>query len=182
MIIVYTPAAGEPEQYDARTLLASEASIVARTIDMKWPQVKEGLSEDDLDALRAVVWILKKRHQPALRYGDFDPGVDELTHLFDKKEIEDWVDSGFVIGLADPDVTPEQVVRALRKAPEAAADPEHARAYIEKRRAEAEAEAEGGKDAAPAPAPAGETAESTSSTPSTSPTPEPSTSDSSATS
>ncbi|WP_406004434.1 hypothetical protein [Streptomyces sp. NBC_00987] len=146
MIIVYTPPDKEPEQYDARTLLASEASIVARTIDMKWPQVKEGLTEDDLDAMRAVVWILRKRQQPTLRYGEFDPGVDELTTRYDKREIEDWVDNGFALGLADPSITLDQIVVALNGAPASAVDPEHARAYIEKCRAEAEA---GGKDLAP---------------------------------
>lgn len=172
MIIAYTPQGGEPEHYDARTLLASEASIVARTIDLKWPQVKEGLTEDDLDSMRAVVWVLKKRHEPTLRFGDFDPGVEELTHLYDKQEIEDWIDNGFVIGLSDPDISPEQVALALRKAPESAADPEHARAYIEKCRAEAEA---GGKDSAPAEQTAESAPEPTNSTPSTSAISEPST-------
>lgn len=179
MIIVYTPADGEPEHYDARTLLSSEASIVARTIDMKWPQVKEGLSDDDLDAMRAVVWVLKKRHAPTLRYGDFDPGVDELTTLYDKREIEDWVDNGFTLGLANPDVTVEQIVLALGGAPTSAVDPEHARAYIEKCAAEAES---GGKDSAPAEAAAEAAPEPMTSSTSTSTPPEPSTSDSSPTS
>ncbi|WP_331719534.1 hypothetical protein OG693_39660 (plasmid) [Streptomyces sp. NBC_01259] len=176
MIIAYTPQGGEPEHYDARTLLASEASIIARTIDLKWPQVKEGLADDDLDSMRGVVWVLKKRHAPTLRFGDFDPGVDELTTRYDKREIEDWVDNGFVIGLADPVVTPEQVALALRKAPESAADPEHARAYIEKCRAEAEA---GGKDSAPAEETADLAAAPTTSSAPTSSTSELSTSDSS---
>lgn len=179
MIIVYTPAAGEPEQYDARTLLASEASIVARTIDMKWPQVKEGLSEDDLDAMRAVVWVLKKRHAATLRYGDFDPGVDELVTRFDKTEVENWVDAGFALRAKNPDMTLDQVVTVTLVQVEAlAADPEHARAYIEKCRAEAER----GKGPAPAEEAMAVALGLTSSTPSTSPTPEPSTSDSSPTS
>lgn len=178
MIIVYTPAGGEPEHYDARTLLSSEASIVARTIDAKWPQVRAGLAEDDLDAMRAVVWVLRKRSNPTLRYGEFDPGVEELTTLYDKREIEDWVDSGFAFGLADPSVTVDQVVAALSGAPASAADPEHARAYIEKCRAEAEA---GGKGSASAELTADGLELTTSSAP-TSPNSELSTSDSSPTS
>jgi len=137
LIIVYTPAGGEPEQYDARTLLASEASIVARTVDMKWPAVKEGLPDEDLDAMRAVVWILKKRHAPTLRFGDFDPGVDEMVTRFDKTEIENWVDGAFGLIGTDPEVAPEKSGHALREVPDAAADPVYARAYIEKRQAEA---------------------------------------------
>ncbi|WP_148083878.1 hypothetical protein [Streptomyces sp. 840.1] len=168
--MVYTPAGGEPEQYDARTLLTSEASIVARTIDMKWPQIKEGLSVEDLDAMRAVTWVLKKRHNPSLRFGEFDPGVDEMVTRCDKQEIENWVDGGFQLNAADPDLSPADIAHALREVPAAAMDPDHARAYIEQCQAAAEA---GGKDLAPtaegAPVP-------TSSAPSTSATPELSTS------
>lgn len=178
MIIVYTPEGGEPEQYDARTLLSSEASIVARTIDLKWPQVKEGLAEEDLDAMRGVVWVLKKRHQATLRFGEFDPGVDEMVTRCDKREVEEWVDSAFGISAADPEVTPEQIAHALREVPAAAEDPDHARAYIEKLRAEAEAE---GKGPEPVEA-AGSVPEPTTSVTSTSATSEPSTSDSSLTS
>ena len=145
MIIVYTPAGGEPEQYDARTLLASEASIVARTIDQKWPQVKEGLVDDDLDAMRAVVWILRKRQTPTLRYGEFDPGVDEMVTRFDKTEVEGWVDRVFGLLGTDPNVTVDTVMAALSEVPDVAADPDYARTYIEKRHAEASE----GKDPAP---------------------------------
>ncbi|WP_327710023.1 hypothetical protein OG912_16745 [Streptomyces sp. NBC_00464] len=180
MIIVYTPEGGEPEQYDVRTLLSSEASIVGRTIDKTWPAIKEGLPLDDLDAMRGIVWVLRKRHAPTLRFAEFDPGVEELTTRYDKREIEDWVNNGFAYRATDPTVTIEQVVLALAEVPEAAADPEHARAYIEKCQAEAE-----GKD----PSPAGEASaaseaapEPTTSSISTSQISEPSTSDSSPTS
>ncbi|MET8478168.1 hypothetical protein ABZV68_13295 [Streptomyces clavifer] len=150
MIIVYTPEGGEPEHYDARTLLASEASIVARTVDMKWPQVKEGLPDEDLDAMRAVVWILKKRHAPTLRFGEFDPGVDEMVTRFDKTEIENWISGAFDLVGTDPEVTAEKIGHALREVPDSAVDPEHARAYLEQRLADAES---GGKDPEAEPVP-----------------------------
>lgn len=151
MIIIYTTPGGESEEYDSRTLLSSEASIVARTIDQKWAQVKEGLGAEDLDAMRGVVWVLKKRHQANLRFGEFDPGVDDMVTRCDDREIEDWVDNAFAMHVADPDITPEQIANALHEVPEAAADPDRARAYIEKKRAEAES---GGKDPEAVPAPA----------------------------
>lgn len=149
MIVVYKPADGEPERYDAKTLLVSEASIVARTVDMKWPEVKAGLADEDLDAMRGVVWVLRKRHNATLRFGEFDPGVDEMVTRYDKDEVETWVDGAFSLQSADPDLTPERIVQALADVPDAAADPEHATAYIEKCRAEAEA----GKDPEPEPQP-----------------------------
>lgn len=147
MIVVYKPADGEPEQYDAKTLLVSEASIVARTVDMKWPEVKAGLADEDLDSMRGVVWVLKKRHNATLRFGEFDPGVDEMVTRYDKDEVETWVDGAFSLQGTDPDLTPERIVQALADVPDAAADPEHATAYIVKCRAEAEA----GKDPEPEP-------------------------------
>ncbi|MEU5716554.1 hypothetical protein AB0G71_12315 [Streptomyces sp. NPDC020403] len=178
MIIVYTPAGGEPEQYDARTLLASEASIVARTVDMKWPAVKEGLPDEDLDAMRAVVWILKKRSAPTLRFGEFDPGVDELATRFDKDEVENWVNGAFNLMGTDPEVTAEAIAHALREVPDAAADPEHARAYIEQRQAEASE----GKAPEPEAEPTGSAPARTKSAKKTSTSSGPSTSDSSPTS
>lgn len=168
MIIVYTPAGGEPEHYDARSLLSSEASIVARTIDQKWSAVKEGLPDEDLDAMRGVVWILRKRAQPTLRFGEFDPGVDEMVTRFDKREIENWVRGAFDVGAKEPDVTTEQIVYALREVPAAAFDPEHAAAFIAEM-------AEGPKDEAPV------TVLGPTSTSSTSTTSAPNTSDSSPT-
>ncbi|MGW2837304.1 hypothetical protein ACWCWD_06285 [Streptomyces sp. NPDC001493] len=137
MIIRYTPAGGAPEDYDARSLLTSEASIVARTIDQKWPEVKQGLVDEDLDAMRAVVWVLRKRQTPTLRFAEFDPGVDEMVTRYDKGEIETWIDGAFGLLGTDPEVTAEGIAHALREVPAAAADPEHARAYIGKRQAEA---------------------------------------------
>ncbi|MGW6652488.1 hypothetical protein AMK23_26340 [Streptomyces sp. CB02130] len=154
MIVVYTPAGGEPEQYDAKSLLTSEASIVARTVDMKWPEIKAGLVDEDLDAMRGVVWVLKKRHNAALRFGEFDPGVDEMVTRYDKDETESWFDAAFHLVGVDPETTVERVAIGLREAaPDAVADVEHALAYIEKRRAEVEAEEAAGKDPEPEPQP-----------------------------
>ena len=154
MIVVYTPAGGEPEQYDPRTLLTSEAALISSTIDMKWPAVRDALTEDDLEAMRAIVWVLKRREQQGLRYGAFDPGVEELSTRYDRREVENWFSNAFTLGLADPDVTPDQIAAALDGVPDQAADPEHARAFLEQCRAEHEKAAEEGKGPDPDPSPA----------------------------
>lgn len=132
MIIVYTPAGGEPEHYDARTLKVSEVSIVSRTIDQKWPAIKDGLAEDDLDAMRGIVWVIKKRSQPSLRFGEFDPGVDEMGTRLDKTEVENYVREAVAIASQDPDVTGAEIALALKGLPAVAFDPEHAEATIKK--------------------------------------------------
>lgn len=131
MIIVYTPAGGEPEHYDVRSLRVSEVSIVSRTIDQKWPVIREGLGDDDLDAMRGIVWVIKKRSQPSLRFGEFDPGVDEMVTRLDKTEVEAYVRECVAIAAQDPDVTSEQIAHALRNVPDMALDAEHAQRVIE---------------------------------------------------
>ena len=130
MIIVYTPAGGEPEHFDARSLLVSEVSIVQRTIDLKWPQIKEGIAEDDPEVLRGVAWILKKRHHPNLRFGEFDPGIEELAVRLDKTEVENYVTEAVGIAMSNPEVTGEEIAEALQHLPPVAMDPAHAEAFI----------------------------------------------------
>ena len=138
MIIVYAPAGGEKQHFDARTLRVSEVSIVARTIDQKWPAIQQGLGDEDLDAMRGVAWVIKKRAEPALRFGDFDPAVTELSTRLDKTEVESYVTSAVLVARQEPDVT-EDKVRALVESIvlPAALDAEHAQLAIDKALAEA---------------------------------------------
>jgi hypothetical protein len=176
LIIVYTPAGGEPEHYDASTLKVSEASIVQRTVDMKWQEIVNGLAEDDLDAMRGIVWVIKKRTTPSLRFGDFDPGVTEMTSRMANDEVATFIEPLFAQGVANPDLTTDVVVDMLRsRIAEAAFDPEYANGLIDRLAAAAEA---GPKDQ-----PQPEASEESGSSPSpTSSAPEPPTSGSSRTS
>ncbi|MFD7185488.1 hypothetical protein ACFV90_36700 [Streptomyces sp. NPDC059904] len=135
MIIVYTPADGEPEQFDANSLKVSEASIVSRAIDMKWAEIKEALANDDIDAMRGVAWVIKKRAQPSLRFGEFDPGVDEMTTRFDKAEATRVIDNAFDMIAEQDDPESDAVHKALAGLVEACADREHAQSLIDARTA-----------------------------------------------
>ncbi|MGW0032127.1 hypothetical protein ACWDXD_20155 [Streptomyces sp. NPDC003314] len=177
MYVVYTPADGEEQHYDARTLRVSEVSIVSRTIDQKWSQIQQGLADEELDAMRGVAWVLAKRTNPSLRFGDFDPGVQELSTRMDKDEIESYVAACVPAAWQQEDAT-EESVRALVEGYvlPTALDEEHARLTIDK------AIAEGPKGQATVPSPSSdpmstsETSETSSSgsspTSSTSPLPE----------
>jgi hypothetical protein len=173
MIIVYTPAGGEPEHYDASTLRVSEASIVQRTVDMKWQDILEGLERDDLDAMRGIVWVLKKRSQPSLRFGEFDPGITEMTTRMDNKEIAAWLDN--ILAIADEDLTVEQMEKViLDRLPSVAVDPDYARELVTSRMRDP-------KDQQDAEQASPETAEPAPGQSPTSSTPETATSDSSPT-
>ncbi|MEU2075417.1 hypothetical protein [Streptomyces sp. NPDC013489] len=138
MIIVYAPAGGEEQHFDARTLRVSEVSIVARTIDQKWPEIQQGLSDEDLDAMRGVAWVIAKRANPPLRFAEFDPAVSELTTRLDREEIESYVTSAVLVARQDPEAT-EDRIRALVESVvlPAALDAEHAQVAIDKALAEA---------------------------------------------
>lgn len=131
MIIVYSPAEGEPEHFDARSLRVSEVSIVSRAIDQKWPLIKQGLTEDDLDAMRGIAWVIKKRRQPSLSFSDFDPGIEELTTKLDKAEVVTWITEALAIASSDTEVTGDELAEALRGLSDIAFDPAHAEAMIE---------------------------------------------------
>jgi hypothetical protein len=129
LIVIYTPAGGESQQYDANSLRVSEAAIVQRTVDMKWQAILTGLEQDDLDAMRGIVWVLKKRSEPSLRWGDFDPGVLEMTSRMDDGEMERWITNA--VANADADLDWETIRTIIdRRLDEVAADPERARAVL----------------------------------------------------
>lgn len=138
MIIVYRPDGGEEQHLNARTLRVSEVSIVSRTIDQKWPQIQQGLSDEDLDAMRGVAWVIRKRTEPGLRFGDFDPGVDELTTRLDKSEVEAYVTGAVLVARQEPDVDEDRVRDLVEGVVLVAAlDIEHAQLTIDKALAEA---------------------------------------------
>jgi hypothetical protein len=132
VIVVYTPEGGEPEHYDASSLRVSEAAIVQRTVDMKWQEILSGLEQDDLDAMRGIVWVIKKRTQPGLRFGEFDPGVTELTSRMDNKEIQRWLDA--TLDAVDPELDWETIEGIIGpRLAEVAVDPEYARQLLDAR-------------------------------------------------
>ncbi|MCX4974213.1 hypothetical protein [Streptomyces sp. NBC_00620] len=129
MIVVYTPKGGEPQHYDASTLKVSEASIVQRTVDMKWQAILAGLGEDDLDAMRGIIWVIRKRTEPSLRWGDFDPGVLEMTSRMDDGEMERWITA--FVAASDSDLEWETIHKIIdSRIDDVAADPEHARVLL----------------------------------------------------
>lgn len=153
MIVIYTPTGGEPEHYDANSLRVSEASIVQRTTEMKWQDILAGLEQDDLDAMRGIVWVIKKRSEPALRWGDFDPGVLEMTSRMADDEIERWITNA--VASASPELewdTLQEIIGS--RIDDVAANPEYARAVLAAQAPDPKADApeEGSKSEPEAPA------------------------------
>jgi hypothetical protein len=134
LIIVYTPRGGEPEKFDAR-LKVSETVRAAQTVDRTWPDIKGSLN-DDTESMRVVAWIVKKRGQPDLRYGDFDPFDDELTTRLDRDEVKRWAEATAGFAWLEKDATPESVAASMRIIPPVADDLEHAERVVARLAAE----------------------------------------------
>lgn len=120
MIILYTPEGGEPQQLDAGRLRASEIQIIERTADSRWQDIKEAMKEGDINALRTVAWVVKKRTEPSLRYGDFDPFEDELSVRLDDREVRGYAERIF----AKYGDNPEDLAEAFDELRDAAFDRE----------------------------------------------------------
>lgn len=166
MLIVYSPADGEVERYDIRTLRTSEASIAQKTLGISWAEIQKGIDKDDPEILRGVAYVLKKRSHPTIRYGDFDPVIGELITKLDKKEVTDSVKAAFEIAEADGDVSRETVAAVCQRIVPAADDPEHAERLIaEMTEAPKDEPAEEGSGPLPQESPSTSTTTSTSSEP-----------------
>lgn len=103
MIIEYTPEGGDTERLDAGRLRASEIQAIERTADRRWAEIREAMSEGDINALRVVAWIIKRRAHAALRFGDFDPWDDELRVRLDARETRAYARGIFEKYGASPD-------------------------------------------------------------------------------
>ncbi|MBA2951585.1 hypothetical protein [Streptomyces himalayensis] len=126
MIIEYTPEGGEVERLDAGRLRASEIQVIERTGDGRWADIKEAMSEGDIGALRVVAWAVKKRTEPSLRFGDFDPFEDEMRIRLDAREVRDYAERLF----AKYGNSPEDLAAAFRELRDVAADGEACEAAI----------------------------------------------------
>jgi hypothetical protein len=102
LIIIHTPDGGTEERLDAGRLRASEIQVVERTADRTWADIKQGIGDGDISALRVVGWVIKKRAEPALRFGDFDPWEGEIRSRLDAREVRIYAERIFEKYRADP--------------------------------------------------------------------------------
>ena len=118
MIIKYTPADGEPQTFDVGRLRASEIQIVERTADRSWVELKDAMGNGDVNAMRVAAWVVRKRTEPSLRFGDFDPWEDELRAFLDARETRAFAEKLFAKYGADP----AELAEAFDELRDAAAD------------------------------------------------------------
>lgn len=168
MIIVYTPEGGEPERLDAGRLRASEIQIAESNSDRPWDQLKSGLLDADITAVRVLAWVIKKRQNPTLRLSAFDPFEDELKVKLDSREVHGYARELF--GRYGQD--PAELAGAWAELRAAADDPQVAEIAIKEQEQTAAEDGTPGPKATPDSSGSGTSETSTSSSsPSTSATP-----------
>lgn len=126
MIITYTPEGSEPQTFDAARLRASEIQIIERTAEGHWSDIKRAMGNGDINAMRTVAWVIKKRQEPSLRFVQFDPWEGELRVRLDEREVKVYAENIFERYAADP----EELAEAFEELRESAHDRETAEAAI----------------------------------------------------
>lgn len=103
MIIIYAPEDGEEQALDAGKLRASEIQVIERTAPGRWSEIKGAVREGEINALRTVAWVIRKRTEPSLRFGDFDPWEGELRARLDAHEVRGYAEALFEKYGSNPD-------------------------------------------------------------------------------
>jgi hypothetical protein len=72
MIITYRHEDGADEVVDTDDLGAVEAAAIESCTGMEWGEVDDALRRQSPTAMRAVLWVFRKRSAPTLRFSEFD--------------------------------------------------------------------------------------------------------------
>lgn len=112
MKLTYTPEDGEPQvwSFSADKLMTTEAEAVEKVTGMSYDEFGTALVRGRATAKRAVVWVLRKRSEPTLRYSAVDFPMGALAVELDVDELLA-IRRAAVDGL--PGVSDEDVATAL---------------------------------------------------------------------
>lgn len=88
MILTFTPDEGEKQEWRFRgdKLMTTEAEAVEKVTGMSYAEFGERLLQGNPTARRAVVWVLRKRTEPTLRFGEVDFPMGALQLDFEDEE------------------------------------------------------------------------------------------------
>lgn len=88
MLIVYRPALGSEQtwEYKPQKMLNAEAAAIEKVTGWTYEEFGEKFMSGSVIAKQALLWVLRKRTEPTLRYNDVEFAVDELEHELDDDE------------------------------------------------------------------------------------------------
>jgi hypothetical protein len=95
VIVSYRQENGTVEEVSTDDLSAIESSVIESATGMDWDDVDTALRQQAPTAMRAVLWVFRKRQQPTVRFSDFDlPGWKRRTKArLEYAEILDMVEA-----------------------------------------------------------------------------------------
>lgn len=82
MILVYKPAEGDEKRWDLddTKVTFAEAKAAEHAGGFRWSERTGELTQGNTAALQAILWILRKRDEPTLRFADLeDLDVDSVA-------------------------------------------------------------------------------------------------------
>jgi len=72
VIVSYRHEDGTVEEVSTDDLSAIESSVIESATGMEWDEVDSALRQQAPTAMRAVLWVFRKRQQPTLKFSEFD--------------------------------------------------------------------------------------------------------------
>lgn len=72
MIVSYRHEDGTVDEVSTDDLSAIESSVIESATGMEWDDVDSALRQQAPTAMRAVLWVFRKRQQPTLKFSEFD--------------------------------------------------------------------------------------------------------------
>lgn len=88
MIFTYKPEGGEVQTWRITTgrLLSPEMEAIERVTETFYPQWNQSLLNGSVSAARALLWVLRKRENPTLKYDEVQFTYDEFDLEYDLDE------------------------------------------------------------------------------------------------
>lgn len=117
MYLVYEPDGGEEQrfQYKPQKLMSAEREALERRSRMDFTDFTKGVLNGNAVCRRALLWVLRKREHPTLKFEDVDFAWDELRLEYSKQEYELMRDQLIENGNADPEQI-DQINREIASA------------------------------------------------------------------
>jgi hypothetical protein len=88
----------EEYRFDPKKILNVEAIAIEKAAGLTWAQVMVGLNTGQLSAVTGVVWVLRKRENPRLQFGEvvfnvgdaevIDPDIDPRYQASEEAPVE----------------------------------------------------------------------------------------------
>lgn len=95
MIVSYRNPEGGAEEVETDDLSAKESADIEVVTELEWTDVEDALRRQKPTAMRAVLWIFRRRATPGLLFSQCDvPGWKRrLSAKLNSDEVRDWIET-----------------------------------------------------------------------------------------